>query len=153
MEIPLGFLEGDESGWAAQMASVPAAQNNILAVRRVVDIPDPAELADEVVLSAMQRAAQDVLSRRTSSADTNNVRLAILQLAAYLAYQSYSDRVTHQLPGSFDQSGVWNPVASVVVRETQAKLRELKEIADRAVRAVTTVPDRYPGFAVLMPFR
>lgn len=153
MEVPLGFLDGPESSWAALMSSTQSAQSAIRAVRYVIDVLEPGELADDIILSAIRRAAHEVLAQRAASADVNSVRLAILHLAAYYSYQSYSDRVTHLLPGSFSQDGTWNPVASVIVRETQAKLRELRENADRMIRIISAIPKRSPGFATISILR
>lgn len=145
----LDFLPGHEEGWGAQLADTTSASTSILSVRRVIDILSPEELDDEVILSAIRRAAMEVLNQRVEGAPVAAVRLAILHRAAYLSYESYSDRVTHQLAGVFDSEGVWNPVASVVVRETQSKLKALKDIADAAVRIVTPTPSRFPHFSVL----
>ncbi len=60
---------------------------------------------------------------------------AKLNYAAYLAYQSYSDRVVNILPGAFDQGG-FNPVASVINRAVRDKLDDLKQTSDELLNYI-----------------
>lgn len=118
-------------------------------VRAVINVPDRNELSDDAVASAIARAEAyiselvAVYGVRPSTSMQNH---AILSYAAYLAYLAYSDHVIHTLPGSFDQEGVWNPVAAVVLRDVKDKLDRLGKAANDAIDLILrTAPNTPPG--------
>ena len=102
-------------------------------IRAIINT-DINELPDVAVQSAIDRAASyvsDLASR--SSASSVIVTLASLNYAAYLAYQTYADRIVEQVPGSFDQQGVLQPVANPIARQVVEKLRGLKGTSDESI--------------------
>jgi len=105
-------------------------------------------LSDEVIQASIDDATLEISQKATSS-NQDLVDLAIKFLAAYYAYQSYSDMINHEPEGSFE-NGEWTPTQDAKVRETAAKLAALKADADRAMALVApvTVPVM-PLFGVL----
>ena len=105
-------------------------------------------LSDEVIQASIDDATLEIGQKATSS-NQDLVDLAIKFLAAYYAYQSYSDMINHEPEGSFE-NGEWTPTQDAKVRETAAKLAALKADADRtmALVAPVTVPVM-PLFGVL----
>lgn len=102
---------------------------------------DPVELSDDAVEGAIYRAntlVSDLASRSGASADI--VVLAKTNLAAYLAYQTYADRIVEELPGSFDQTGVFQPIANPVGKQVMAKLAGLKQTSDETIDIVRDTP-------------
>ncbi len=76
------------------------------------------------------------------------VELATRRYAAYLAYQSYSDRAKHIVPGSVDQnSGVFKPRKPIRVRDTGSKLADLKKLVDE----IFTLLLNYSNGSVIIP--
>lgn len=105
----------------------------IVQIRAIINT-DINELPDAAVQSAIDRAASyvsDLASR--SSASSVIVTLANLNYAAYLAYQTYADRIVEQVPGAFDQQGVLQPVANPIARQVVEKLHRLKETSDESI--------------------
>jgi len=106
-------------------------------VRSILNIPEASELADDVISMAISRAESyvgDLESYTTASSAI--ISLAKTNYAAYLAYMSYADRVYNNLPGSYDQSGTWNPIADTIMRETRTKLQSLKTVADTYIKII-----------------
>lgn len=106
-------------------------------IRAIINT-DVNELPDVAVQSAIDRAGSyvsDLASR--SSAHASIVTLANLNYAAYLAYQTYADRIVEQLPGSFDQQGVLQPVANPIARQVVEKLHGLKDTSDESITLLT----------------
>ena len=103
-------------------------------IRSAINIPSSDDLADTVILDAIERAHNYIsdIARRTS-ASPHIIDTVELNYAAYLAYQSYADRVLQQLPGVFDSNGQFNPVAAVLLRSTKDKLDGLKRISDESI--------------------
>lgn len=105
----------------------------IVQIRAIINT-DVNELPDVAVQSAIDRAASyvsDLASR--SSAPMAIVTLANLNYAAYLAYETYADRIVEQVPGAFDAQGVLQPVANPLARQVLAKLQGLKETSDETI--------------------
>ncbi len=103
-------------------------------IRAVINITSAGDLAENVIQAAIDRAEAYIADLATrSSAPQAIVDTAKLNYAAYLAYQSYSDRVVQQLSGSFDAKGGWNPAAAIILRDTRDKLDGLKKVADEFI--------------------
>jgi len=101
-------------------------------VRKRIDIMEPSELADWVIQAAITDS--DVLVDayiQGSSAPANLITVAKVRYAAYLSYKAYCDRAKHIIPGAVDtESGVFKPRSRILVRVTEAKLADLKKLAD-----------------------
>jgi hypothetical protein len=112
--------------------------NLTIAQIRAIINTDVNELPDVTVQSAIDRAASyisELVSR--SSASSAIVTLANLNYAAYLAYETYADRIVEQVPGAFDAQGVLQPVANPLARQVVAKLQGLKETSDESIILLT----------------
>jgi hypothetical protein len=106
-------------------------------IRDIINLTETGELSDVAIQSAIDRAEvfiSDLASR--SSASAAIIALAKKNYAAYLAYQTYADRIIEELPGSFDQVGVFNPIANPLARQVLAKLDGLKETSDEIIDLV-----------------
>jgi len=119
----------------------------VIDIRNIINLKDgssegdPVELADEVIESAISRAetfVSDLAARSGSSEEV--VELAKLNYAAYLAYQSYADRIVEELPGSFDQVGVFQPIGNPVAKQVMAKLESLKQTSDEVLDRIRNTP-------------
>ncbi len=112
----------------------------VQSVRSAINI-DANELFAASVQSAIDRAENYISSLAArSGAASDDIALAKLNYAAYLAYQTYADRIVEQLPGAFDQQGVFQPIANPVAKQVVEKLRALKETADEAVEVLKNTP-------------
>ncbi len=116
-------------------------------VRNAINLIDESELSDDVVENAISRAENyitELASRSASSEDI--IALAKLNYAAYLAYQSYADRIVEELPGSFSQQGLWQPIGNPVAKQVLEKLRGLKQTSDETIDLLlNTPPEGDPG--------
>jgi len=110
------------------------------AVRAGTNI-DVNSLSDEGIESAIARSEMFITSLAViSGASADVVALAKLNFAIYLAYQIYADRIVETLPGSFDQQGVFNPIANPLARQVVEKLRSLKQTSDETLDQVRNTP-------------
>ena len=95
-------------------------------IRAAINIPEASELKDEMVASAITRAADYLTVLEAQySAPAEYFPACRLAYAAYLAYQTYADRVLNAPPGAY-QEGQFQPIAEEIVRETQSKLQGLR---------------------------
>ena len=110
-------------------------------VRNAINLADESELSDDVVESAISRSETYIaeLAAR-SSCPVAIVELAKLNYASYLAYQSYADRIVEELPGSFNQQGVFQPIANPVAKQVMEKLRGLKQTSDELIELLQNTP-------------
>jgi hypothetical protein len=102
---------------------------------------DAIELSDESIEIAIANAntfVSNLASRSGASAAIIN--LAKTNYAAYLAYQTYADRIVEELPGSFDQTGVFQPIANPVGKQVMEKLRGLKLTSDETLDIIRNTP-------------
>lgn len=106
-------------------------------IRSIINLLGSQELSDVVIQNAIDRADTyiNALARR-SMADPDIVILAKRNYAAFLAYQTYSDRIVNQIPGSWNDEGIWNPTGEVIMREVRNKLNMLKATADASIRQI-----------------
>jgi len=114
---------------------------DVSGVRKIINLADEAELSDDVVESAIPRSEayiNELASR--SSCPAAIVDLAKLNYAAYLAYQSYADRIVEELPGSFSQQGVFQPIGNPVAKQVMEKLRSLKQTSDELISLLENTP-------------
>lgn len=102
---------------------------------------DAIELSDESIEIAIANAEtfiSNLASRSGASVDI--IALAKTNYAAYLAYQTYADRIVEELPGSFDQTGVFQPIANPVAKQVMEKLRGLKLTSDETLDIIRNTP-------------
>jgi hypothetical protein len=66
--------------------------------------------------------------------------LAKTNHAAYLAYQTYADRIVEELPGSFDQAGVFQPISNPIAKQVMEKLKGLKVTSEETISLVRNSP-------------
>lgn len=126
--------------------------SEIRAILNLRDDSDVIELCDDAIESAITRAdifVSDLAARSSASSDL--VELAKLNYAAYLAYQTYADRIVEELPGSFDQQGVFQPVANPVARQVMAKLEGLKKTADETLDLIRSMSSLAASYDAPMP--
>ncbi len=92
----------------------------------------------------------DALNRHGAAGEI--VRVAKLQLAAYLSYLAYCDAPANKLPGQIDPStGQWMPIDDPEARINMAsKLDALKKAADEAIDAMLDSTARPSGFAPVL---
>jgi hypothetical protein len=116
-------------------------------IRAIINLKDgtaegePIELSDESIEIAITNAdtfISDLASR--SGASDGIVALSKTNYAAYLAYQTYADRIVEELPGSFDQQGIFQPIANPIAKQVIEKLRALKETADESIDILRNIP-------------
>lgn len=93
---------------------------------------DETEINEETVTAAITRATTIITAISRAGADEDQVTDATLATAGYLSYMAHLDHMRHELPGSFDEHGQWVPVASVGIRDSQAKLQALAREAAKA---------------------
>jgi hypothetical protein len=119
----------------------------ISVIRAIINLKDGSaegdtiELSDDAIESAISRAdtfVSDLASRSGASADI--IDPAKTNYAAYLAYQTYADRIVEELPGSFDPTGVFQPVANPVAKQVMEKLRGLKLTSDETLDIIRNTP-------------
>jgi len=110
-------------------------------VRNAINLADESELSDDVVEIAISRAETYISELAKRSASTEDiVALAMLNYAAYLAYQSYADRIVEELPGSHDAQGLWQPIGNPVAKQVLEKLRGLKQTSDELIDLILNTP-------------
>lgn len=113
---------------------------------------DPVELSDDAIESAISRSETFVSDLAIHSGiSATIVELAKLNYAAYLAYLTYADRIVEQLPGSFDQQGVFQPIANPVAKQAMAKLACLKQTSDEILDIIRNTPQKAALSEVPMP--
>jgi hypothetical protein len=102
---------------------------------------DTIELSDESIEIAIANAETFIsdLARR-SGASVDIIALAKTNYAAYLAYQTYADRIVEELPGSFDQTGVFQPIANPIAKQVMEKLKGLKLTSDETLDIIRNTP-------------
>ena len=102
---------------------------------------DAVELSDDSIEIAIDNAetyVSDLASRSGASAEI--IALATTNHAAYLAYQTYADRIVEELPGSFDQAGVFQPVSNPIAKQVMEKLKGLKATSEETISLVCNSP-------------
>lgn len=114
-------------------------------VRDAINIPEASELSDDVIESAISRAAGyfTILAARYS-APAEFFPPAESAYAIYLAYQSYADRVLNVVPGAYSE-GKWNPIAEEIIRATGDKLQGLRQVAEDMTSIIKSYPTRPTG--------
>lgn len=113
----------------------------IINLKEGTDEGDPIELSDDAIEAAISRSetfVSDLASRSGASAEI--VALAKTNYAAYLAYQTYADRIVEELPGSFDQTGVFQPISNPIGKQVMAKLTGLKQTSDEILEIIRNTP-------------
>lgn len=123
----------------------------IRVIRNMLDMPDDAELQDEVIQEFILQATVYINNIVKPGAPSAMIDLATKVLAAYWSYQAYSDRHHHEVIGSFDSQANWVPqLQKAWERDTAAKLaaleRKLKMILDPISDLVGT-PNVIPVFS------
>jgi len=102
---------------------------------------DAVELSDDSIEIAIDNAdtfISDLASRSGASAEI--IALAKTNHAAYLAYQTYADRIVEELPGSFDQAGVFQPISNPIAKQVMEKLKGLKVTSEETISLVCNSP-------------
>ena len=102
---------------------------------------DAVELSDDSIEIAIDNAdtfISDLASRSGASAEI--IALAKTNHAAYLAYQTYADRIVEELPGSFDQAGVFQPISNPIAKQVMEKLKGLKATSEETIGLVCNSP-------------
>ena len=102
---------------------------------------DAVELSDDSIEIAIDNAdtfISDLASRSGASAEI--IALAKTNHAAYLAYQTYADRIVEELPGSFDQAGVFQPISNPIAKQVMEKLKGLKVTSEETISLVRNSP-------------
>ena len=123
------------------MAIDAASIRNIINLKDGSSEGDPVELSNEAIESAISRSETFVSHLATrSGSSVAVVELAKLNYAAYLAYQSYADRIVEELPGAFNQQGVFQPIANPVAKQVMEKLRSLKQTSDELIELLQNTP-------------
>jgi hypothetical protein len=116
-------------------------------IRAIINLKDGStegnaiELSDDSIEMAIANSdtfVSDLASRSGASADI--IALAKTNYAAYLAYQTYADRIVEELPGSFSQQGIFEPVANPVAKQVMAKLSGLKQTSDETLDIIRSTP-------------
>lgn len=103
-------------------------------VRAVMNMLDDQDLSDDVIQLAIDRAITYIDTFASySRAGTDMAELAKINYAAYVAYQSYSDRVLNLISGTLQSDGIYTPEGEIIQREVMAKLADMKGNADRSL--------------------
>lgn len=103
-------------------------------VRYIINIPEPDELSNNVIIMALNRSDVKINSLVTLYGLTGDlIKVAKLTYAAYLSYEAYSDRVFNVITGNTTRDGAWNPIAQEIVRITSSKLKSLKDESDSVI--------------------
>jgi hypothetical protein len=109
----------------------------IVDIRNIINIISTEELSDDAIQSAIDRSDLFVDDLATScSATPQLIQLTKLNYAAFLAYQTYSDRVVHEYQGEFSSEGVREPIVPEISRDTSAKLSSLERTYKENVAAM-----------------
>jgi hypothetical protein len=103
-------------------------------VRAAMNMLTDQDLGDDVISLAITRATAyvDMLSQ-WSRADESMVTSAVLNYAAYLAYQAYSDRVLNLISGTLGEDGLYTPEGLVIQRDVMNKLADMKANSERSL--------------------
>lgn len=109
---------------------------NVKIIRTIIDIPEDSELQDEVINEAIAEATVYVNGVANPNAPIDMVELAIKSLAALWTFQSYSDRIHHEVKGSFDDSANWVP--AMLQRSWERDTREKVAALERRFQMVIT---------------
>jgi hypothetical protein len=124
----------------------PGMATSCAKIRAIINLKDgtsegdPIELSDEAIEGAISRSetfVSDLASRSGASVDI--VALATLDYAAYLAYQTYADRIVEELPGSYT-GGEFTPIANPIGKQVLEKLRGLKQTSDESLEIIRNTP-------------
>ena len=103
-------------------------------IRYIINIPEPDELSNNVIIMALNRSNVKINSLVTLYGLTGDlIDVAKLAYAAYLSYEAYSDRVFNVITGKTTRDGAWDPIAQEIVRITTAKLKSLKDESDSVI--------------------
>lgn len=122
-------------------------------IRYIINIPEPDELSNNSIIMAINRANVKIGNLAVAYSVTGElVSVAKLNYAAYLAYQTYADRIFNVITGRTDRDGSWTPIAQEIVRTTQAKLEALKKEADDSIADLMAVgSDGTIGASMVIP--
>jgi len=122
---------------------------SVTEIRNILNMNSTQELSDDAINAAIQRADVYINALAAmSNVNSNIVELAKKNYAAYLAYQTYSDRVVNQLPGSVNSEGIWTPTGEVIMREVRSKLDMLRATASESIRMIVA---RGPAGRIVRP--
>ena len=114
-------------------------------IRAAINIPEASELSDDAINSAIARAADYLIVLEAQySAPAEYFPACRLAYAAYLAYQTYADRVLNVPPGAY-QEGQFQPIAEEIVRETQSKLQGLRTNYEDYEKIIKSFPVKRLG--------
>lgn len=107
------------------------------------------EFETGVILQKIQTAGTIIDTMNRVGATGDIVRVAKLQLAAYLSYLAYCDSPENHLPGTIDPStGHWQPVDDPEARfNMSAKLSAMKRESDMAIDAMISSVAVAHGYA------
>lgn len=107
------------------------------------------EFESGTILQKIQIAKTIVDSLNRVGATGDIVRVAKLQMAAYLSYLAYCDSPENHLPGTVDPTtGHWTPVDDPEARfNMSSKLAALKRASDESVEAMKNSVAMTTGFA------
>ena len=122
-------------------------------IRHIINIPQPDELSNSAIIMALNRSNVKIGNLAVAYDVTGElVSVAKLNYAAYLAYQTYADRVFNVITGKTTRDGAWDPIAQEIVRITEAKLKALKDEADSAISDLMAVgSDGTIGASMVIP--
>ena len=100
---------------------------DVAVIRKIIDIPETGELADASITEFIAEATVFVTNVANPAAPIDMKELAIKHLAAYWSFEAYSDRVHHEVIGSFDESANWTPqLQKAWERDTREKLNAME---------------------------
>lgn len=110
-------------------------------IRTGIRIQEEQELRDnEVDMAIIWAITRLSLKGITAEPNISDPQLwnALFSLACYKAYQIYSDRIVNILQGSYleQPAGEWKPIGDEILRNTEAKLKQLKQDADEALASI-----------------
>lgn len=117
----------------------------IAEIRAAINIPETSELSDIAITSAITRAyAYLTVLGAQYSAPAEYFPPCEMAYAAYLAYQTYADRVLNVPHGSY-QEGQWSPIAEEIVRDTNAKLQGIRTTYKDYEKIIKSFPVKRMG--------
>jgi hypothetical protein len=103
-------------------------------VRATINMNTDQDLLDSVIQNAITRATTYVTELAAwSRADDAFVSMAMLNYAAYLSYQAYSDRVLNLISGKLGDDGIFSPEGLIIQREVTSKLQDMKNNSERSL--------------------
>ena len=110
-------------------------------IRLILNMKETQYLEDDVIQEHIDSAGVIINSMNKNNADAELVEQAKLRLAAFFAYQAYSDHPVDVVPGEEDEETAdWTPIAGEKTREMRAKLDSLKQVSDMAISAMLDAP-------------